>query len=115
MSSVLRENWTVTEAAKVSRAGIVVAQNARAAEAGAVEGLGLALERFGRKRLAEAMAPAIALAEAGLPLDWHTSLALAIGAAELVEFPSSRAVYLPNGLPPVSAADSGLQHLKLGN
>src|SRR3954453_13322116 len=166
----LQENWTVGKSARVSREGIVVAQNARAAEAGAellrrggnavdaavatafalgivepwmsgvggvglllwadaatrqvkvvdfgpgapagldptryrvvgeptatmfgwprvegdrnlkgaesacvpasVEGLGLAVERFGRKSLAEVMAPAIELAEAGLPLDWHTS------------------------------------------
>src|SRR5262249_10317166 len=211
MDLTLRENWTVTKAAKVSREGIVVAQNARAAEAGAellrqggnavdavatafalgvvepwmsgiggvglllwgdaqqkrvqvvdfgpiaprgldperyrlmggtsrslfgwprveddrnlkgyesicvpgtVDGLGLALERFGRKGLAEAIAPAIALADSGLPLDWHTSLALAIRAAELAESAPSRAVYLPNGLPPVSPADSAMQHLSLGN
>jgi gamma-glutamyltranspeptidase/glutathione hydrolase len=212
MREALQENWSVGKAAKVSREGIVVAQNARAAEAGAellrqggnavdaavatafalgvvepwmsgiggvglllsadaatkrvqvvdfgpvaaaaldagryrllgepsasmfgwprvtedrnlkgyesmcipasVEGLGLAVERLGRKSLAQVMAPAIALAERGLPLDWHTSLGIAIGARELSEFPTSRAVYLPNGLPPVSPADGGLQFLPMGS
>jgi gamma-glutamyltranspeptidase/glutathione hydrolase len=213
MKTPLQENWTVTKAAKMSREGIVVAQNAAAAEAGAeilrqggnavdaavatafalgtvepwmsgiggigllifgdaatkrvqvvdfgpvapsavdparyrpvggtvgasmfgwprveadrnmkgyesmclpgsVEGLGFALETFGRKSLAEVMAPAIELAERGMPLDWHTSLAIAVGASELAEFASSRAVYLPNALPPVSPADGALQRLKLGN
>jgi gamma-glutamyltranspeptidase/glutathione hydrolase len=211
MRNALQENWSVTKSAKVSREGIVVAQNALAAEAGAellrqggnavdaavaaafalgvvepwmsgiggvglllwadartkqvrvvdfgplaparldparyrtigetgpsqfgwprvegdrnlkgyesicvpgsVDGLGLALESFGRKSLAEAIAPAIELAERGMPLDWHTSLAVTIGARELAEFPSSREVYLPGGLPPVSPAEGPLQHLPMG-
>lgn len=69
---------------------------------GTVDGLGLALERFGRKSLAEAMHPALRLAEEGMPLDWHTTLAIAISAAELSRYPSSRAHYLPDGLPPVA-------------
>src|SRR4051794_12435033 len=35
MKAALQENWSVAKGAKVSREGIVVAQNARAAEAGA--------------------------------------------------------------------------------
>src|SRR5882757_3871859 len=38
---------------------------------GSVDGLGLALERFGSKSLAEVMAPAIAIADAGLPVSWY--------------------------------------------
>jgi gamma-glutamyltranspeptidase / glutathione hydrolase len=69
---------------------------------GAVDGLGLALERFGRKSLAEAIQPALRLAEDGMPIDWHTTLAITISAAELARYPSSRAHYLPDGLPPVA-------------
>src|SRR5215211_7799447 len=40
---------------------------------GAVAGLCLALERFGTISLAEAMAPAIRYADAGVPVTWHTT------------------------------------------
>jgi gamma-glutamyltranspeptidase/glutathione hydrolase len=69
---------------------------------GTVEGLGLALERFGRLSWGEVIAPALALAEEGLPVDWHTSLMITLGAAELALFESSRAIFLPQGLPPSS-------------
>src|SRR6266852_188942 len=78
---------------------------------GSVDGLGLALERFGSKSLAEVMAPAIAIADAGLPVSWYTTLSIAVAAAELNEFASSRAVFLPNGLPPAPASDGSLRHL----
>jgi gamma-glutamyltranspeptidase/glutathione hydrolase len=70
---------------------------------GAVDGLGLAVEAFGRKSLAELIAPAIRLAEEGLRIDWYTMLSVAVAAADLAEFPASRELYLPNGLPPVVA------------
>src|SRR6185437_7886952 len=78
---------------------------------GSVDGLGLALERFGRKSLAEVMAPAIRIADEGLPVSWYTTLSIAIAAAELSEFAGSRAVFLPNGLPPAPASDFSLRHL----
>src|SRR5260370_10716854 len=68
---------------------------------GSVAGLALALERFGRKSFAEGIEPAARLAEQGLPVDWHSSFNVSLCAAGLREFPGSRAVYLPNGLPPV--------------
>src|SRR5579883_3455313 len=80
---------------------------------GTVDGLGLALERFGRLPLAEVMAPALRLAEEGLPVDWHTALSIAISAAELAEFESSRAVYLPGGLPPVPPSSGAPKRLPL--
>jgi gamma-glutamyltranspeptidase/glutathione hydrolase len=80
---------------------------------GSVDGLGLALESFGRKSLAEAMAPAIRLAEQGLPISWHTTLSIAVAAHELAEFPSSRAVFLPDELPPPPASDGSRRHLPL--
>src|SRR5207302_5140744 len=72
---------------------------------GSVDGLGLALERFGRKPLAEVIAPAIRLAEEGMPVDWHTTLSIAVAAEELAEFPASRAVFLPRGFPPAPPRD----------
>lgn len=78
---------------------------------GSVDGLGLALERFGRKSLAEVMAPAIRLADQGMPVDWYTTLSIAVAAEELAEFPSSRAVFLPNGFPAAPGRDGTLRHL----
>jgi len=80
---------------------------------GSVDGLGLALDRFGRKPLAEIMAPAIRLAEEGLPLDWHATLAIAVAARELAELGSTRAVFLPDGLPPAPAPDGTRRHLPM--
>ncbi len=68
---------------------------------GSLAGFGLALERFGRLSWREVMAPALALAEEGLPVDWHTALSIALSAADLAGFDASRAVFLPSGLPPV--------------
>ncbi len=80
---------------------------------GVVDGLGLALERFGSMPLPAALAPAIALAEAGMPIDWYLTLRVATMAADLARYPSTRAIWLPNGLPPVSAAGAPLSRLKL--
>jgi gamma-glutamyltranspeptidase/glutathione hydrolase len=67
---------------------------------GSVEGLALALENFGRKSLAKVIEPAAQLAKHGLPVDWHSSLNVSLCAAQLREFGGSRAVYMPNDLPP---------------
>ena len=72
---------------------------------GAVDGLGLAVETLGRKSLPEVLAPAIRLAEAGLPLDWHTGLTISIAAADLARDPMAASIYLPGGLPPVPPPD----------
>ena len=68
---------------------------------GTIAGLGLALERFGRLSWQDVVAPALALAEEGLPVDWHTSFSIALSAADLALFDGSRAIFLPKGLPPV--------------
>jgi len=81
---------------------------------GQVDGMRVALERFGTIGWAEALAPAIAIAERGLPLDWYATLNIAVGARELMEFATSRAVYLPDGLPPVPPPE-GRGCLPLGN
>ena len=68
---------------------------------GAVDGLGLALETFGTISFADALQPAIGLAEEGLPIDWYASHVITTSAGELAEFPTSKAVFLPQDYPPV--------------
>ncbi len=80
---------------------------------GAVDGLGLAQESFGSLGWAEALAPAIELARRGHPVDWWTTLKVAGEARGLAEDAAARAVYLPDGLPPV-AAEKGTAYLDLG-
>jgi gamma-glutamyltranspeptidase/glutathione hydrolase len=81
---------------------------------GQVEGMRLALERFGTLGWRQVLQPAIALAERGLPLDWYGMLSIAVGARELAEFPAAAAVYLPDGLPPVPPVE-GNGYLPVGN
>jgi gamma-glutamyltranspeptidase / glutathione hydrolase len=78
---------------------------------GVVDGLGLALERFGSMPLRDVLAPAIALADQGMPIDWFLTLKVATMAADLAHYPSTRSIYLPNALPPIST--SAATHLKL--
>lgn len=80
---------------------------------GQVEGMQLALGRFGSIGWREALEPALALAERGLPLDWYTTLSITVAARELAEFPATRTIYLPGGLPPVPAVE-GRAYLPLG-
>ena len=67
---------------------------------GAVAGLAEALCAHGTITWAEALAPAIAEAEAGFRVDWFAELCLAIDAPNLATDPGSAALYLPGGLPP---------------
>jgi gamma-glutamyltranspeptidase/glutathione hydrolase len=95
------------------------ARNDRGYEAstvpGTVDGLGLAVESLGTKSLAEVLAPAIRLAEAGLPLDWHSGLAISLAAADLARDPMAASIYLPGGLPAVPPSDRPTGTLPLGN
>jgi gamma-glutamyltranspeptidase/glutathione hydrolase len=67
---------------------------------GAVRGLSLALERFGRLGLDTVLGPAIQLAERGLPVDWFTTLQVALAMQDLRGDPAASGTYLPNGVPP---------------
>jgi len=80
---------------------------------GSVAGLALALERFGRKSFADVIEPAARIAEDGLPVDWYASHNIALAAHELRHFAGSRAVYLPDGLPPVPPASAPVRLLPL--
>jgi gamma-glutamyltranspeptidase / glutathione hydrolase len=63
---------------------------------------------------AELCAPAIALARRGLPVSWHTTLRIAVGARDLARFDVARSIYLPDGLPPAPASNGTLAYLPLG-
>jgi gamma-glutamyltranspeptidase/glutathione hydrolase len=80
---------------------------------GQVAGMALALREFGSIDWAMALAPAVALAEAGLPVDWHSGLIIANHAPLLAEFPATAATFLPGGLPPVIDDGTGLRRLPL--
>ncbi len=82
---------------------------------GTVDGLGLALERFGTIDLATALEPAIALASEGLPVDWYATLSIALESKPLATFPATRAIFLPEGLPPATSMGAPLARLDLGN
>jgi gamma-glutamyltranspeptidase/glutathione hydrolase len=70
---------------------------------------------WGRLPLREVMAPAIALAERGLPQDWYTTAKVANSAAVLRLYPESARIYLPNGLPPVPPYQGTPGFFRLGN
>lgn len=61
---------------------------------GTVAGLALALERYGTRSLAEVLAPAIEIAENGIPVTWHTTLTIARDLANLSRYPATRETFL---------------------
>lgn len=70
---------------------------------GTVSGLALALERYGTMSLREVLEPAIALAEDGFPVTWHTTLTIARDLANLQKYPETARIYLnAAGNPPVT-------------
>jgi gamma-glutamyltranspeptidase/glutathione hydrolase len=81
---------------------------------GAVDGYGLALERFGTLPLGQIVEPAIALAQAGLPVDWFVSLKILAVAAELRRYPESRRIWLKGDVPPMHLVGAPNPRVKLG-
>ncbi|SMX46464.1 gamma-glutamyltransferase family protein [Maliponia aquimaris] len=61
---------------------------------GAVAGLSTALEQHGRLSWAEALAPAIEIAERGMRVDWFADLAFAIDRPGLSRDPEARGLFL---------------------
>jgi gamma-glutamyltranspeptidase/glutathione hydrolase len=80
---------------------------------GHVAGLSLALETFGTMRFADVMKPAIALADAGIAVDWYLTLKVATMARELARYPTTKDVWLRDGYPPATAAGAPLERLIL--
>ena len=80
---------------------------------GHVDGLGLALEKFGTLKWADLLKPAIDLADQGMAVDWYLTMKVATMARELSRYPSTKAVWLPEGMPPVTPQGAPLERLKL--
>ncbi|CAN5795605.1 gamma-glutamyltransferase [soil metagenome] len=70
---------------------------------GEVAGLSLALETWGTRSWASAFDPAIALAEEGLPVTWHTTMEIARDLGNLNKFPATAENLCPGGIVPWSA------------
>jgi gamma-glutamyltranspeptidase / glutathione hydrolase len=81
---------------------------------GAADGYGLALERFGTLPLPQVIEPAIALAEAGRPVDWYVSLKILAVAEDLRRYAESRRIWLNGDLPPLYLAGAPIPRVKLG-
>ena len=79
-----------------------------------VRGYAAAVERFGRMPWRELVAPAVALAREGVPVDWFTTVKVAGAAAELRLYDESRRIWLPDGLPPVCPPERDWTNLPLG-
>ena len=71
-------------------------------------------DMWGKLPLAAIMAPAVALANQGLPQDWFTTLKVATSAAVLRRYPESARIYLPDGLPPVAPYQGSPGYFRLG-
>jgi len=78
---------------------------------GHVDGLGLALERFGTLAFKDVLQPIIELAERGMPADWYLTFKVATMARELHRYPTTREIWLPGGFPPVTAPGAPLERL----
>jgi gamma-glutamyltranspeptidase / glutathione hydrolase len=80
---------------------------------GHVDGMALALARFGTMAFRDVMQEAISLAEEGVAVDWYLTLKVATMARELSRYPVTRDIWLPGGLPPVTPAGAPLVRLEL--
>ena len=81
---------------------------------GHVAGMALALNTFGSRTWKQSLAPAIALAEEGMAIDWYATLKITGNARDLAEFDESRRTFLPGGYPPSADWASPLPQIKLG-
>ena len=81
---------------------------------GQVAGLALAHERFGSRPWAELLVPACALAEEGMEVDWHATLAIAASAPELARDAGCSATYLQDGLPKAAPWNGPAPRIRLG-
>jgi gamma-glutamyltranspeptidase / glutathione hydrolase len=96
-----------------SRTGPAFSGALAAAVPGMVSGLAVALERFGTFSLARAMAPAIEIAEDGMPLDWLLTLRLIQELNGLRANPKSAEIFLVNGDPGMAHGETVLRQTDL--
>ena len=81
---------------------------------GQIAGLGLAHERLGSLPWADLVAPACQLAERGMEVDWHATVAIAASAPELAQDPGSAATYLADGFPQATPWTGDAPRIRLG-
>lgn len=67
---------------------------------GMVAGMALALTRFGTKELGEVIAPAIAFAEQGFPVDWYRGMLLASQESVIRRDAETARIFLRDGIAP---------------
>ncbi len=72
---------------------------------GALDGLSLALSRFGSISFDQAITPAIDLAEDGIAVNWFTTLVLATAAEDMAGFPEAVKIFMPDNKIPVAPAN----------
>jgi gamma-glutamyltranspeptidase/glutathione hydrolase len=80
-----------------------------------VAGLSLALETWGTRSWASVFDPAIALAEEGLPVTWHTTLEIARDLTNLRRFPATADIFFPDEIMPWSASAETPAMLRQGD
>jgi len=81
---------------------------------GQVDGIGHAWSAYGSKPWADLLAPSIELAERGLPVNWMTTIRVAVAMSDLLRYPESRKVYLPGDVPPVPQLGQTVPHIPMG-
>jgi len=67
---------------------------------GMVAGMATALERFGTKELGEVIAPAIAFAERGFPIDWYRGMLISSEEAVIRRDAETARIFLRDGVAP---------------
>jgi gamma-glutamyltranspeptidase/glutathione hydrolase len=70
---------------------------------GVPAGLALALKQLGTMPLGTVLAPAIALARDGVPVEWTATLQVALDAATLRRYEEAASLFMPDGVPMVPA------------
>ena len=81
---------------------------------GHVAGLGSAWERFGTWSWPDLVAPACALAERGMEVDWHATVAIAASAPELAQDAGCAAAYMADGFPQAAPWTGDAPRIRLG-
>ena len=81
---------------------------------GQVAGLALAWERFGTWSWPDLVAPACALAERGMEVDWHATVAIAASAPELAQDAGCAAAYMADGFPQAAPWTGDALRIRLG-
>ena len=101
--------WPAVEGDRNTRSPFAVAVP------GQVAGLALARERFGSWGWADLVAPACALAERGMEVDWHATVAIAASSPELAPDPGCAATYLADGFPLATPWTGDAPRIRLGS